>query len=183
MTSAGDPGRDSAVLVRVRDGQVSATDGPYMETKEAMAGFILIEARDMNEAVRLAAGIPLAEIGTIEVRPIFEIPTAAVIDLDRIYRAERGRVLASLIRLLGGFDLAEEALADAFLAASAQWPRDGVPANPRAWLVSAGRFKAIDRLRKRGRLKAATPELQPADRERRDHARRASRRSPTTRCA
>jgi hypothetical protein len=65
---------DSAVLVRVRDGRMSATDGPYMETKEQMAGFILIEARDMNEAVRLAAGIPLAELGTIEVRPVFEIP-------------------------------------------------------------------------------------------------------------
>jgi hypothetical protein len=54
---------------------MSATDGPYMETKEQMAGFILLEARDMNEAVRLAAGIPIAEFGTIEVRPIFEIPT------------------------------------------------------------------------------------------------------------
>jgi hypothetical protein len=54
---------------------MSTTDGPYMETKEQMAGFILIDARDMNDAVRLAAGIPLAEIGTIEVRPIFEIPT------------------------------------------------------------------------------------------------------------
>ncbi|MEO8756985.1 MAG: RNA polymerase sigma factor [Devosia sp.] len=80
-------------------------------------------------------------------------------DLEHFYRAERGRVLASLIRLLGGFDLAEEALADAFLAASQQWPRDGVPANPRAWLISAGRFKAIDRIRKSGRLKAMTPEL------------------------
>jgi len=67
-------GGDSAVLVRVRSGEVSATDGPYMETKEQMAGFILIEARDMNEAVRLAAGIPIAEIGTIEVRPVYEIP-------------------------------------------------------------------------------------------------------------
>ena len=68
-------GPESAVLVRVRNGSMATTDGPYMETKEAMAGFILIEARDMNEAIRLAAGIPLAEIGTIEVRPIFEIPT------------------------------------------------------------------------------------------------------------
>jgi RNA polymerase sigma-70 factor (ECF subfamily) len=83
-----------------------------------------------------------------------------VIDIDRIYRAERGRVLASLIRLLGGFDLAEEALADAFLAAAQQWPRTGVPANARAWLVSAGRFKAIDRLRKSGRFKLLAPELQ-----------------------
>ncbi len=82
-----------------------------------------------------------------------------MIDLDRIYRAERGRVLASLIRLLGGFDLAEEALADAFLAAAQQWPKAGVPANARAWLVSAGRFRAIDRLRKSGRFKKLAPQL------------------------
>jgi len=82
-----------------------------------------------------------------------------MIDLDRIYRAERGRVLASLIRLLGGFDLAEEALAEAFVAAAQQWPKTGVPANARAWLVSAGRFKAIDRLRKSGRFKLLAPEL------------------------
>lgn len=67
-------GPESAVLIRVRNGKMSTTDGPYMETKEAMAGFVLIEARDMNEAVRLAGGIPIGEIGTIEVRPIFEIP-------------------------------------------------------------------------------------------------------------
>lgn len=83
-----------------------------------------------------------------------------MIDLDRIYRAERGRVLASLIRLLGGFDLAEEALAEAFLAAAQQWPKTGVPANARAWLISAGRFRAIDRLRKSGRFKLLAPELQ-----------------------
>ena len=85
-----------------------------------------------------------------------------MIDLEAIYRAERGRVLASLIRLLGGFELAEEALAEAFLAAAQQWPRDGMPANPRAWLVSAGRFKAIDRLRRSGRFKALAPELRRA---------------------
>ena len=66
---------ETAILVRVREGKMTTTDGPYMETKEAMAGFILIEARDMNEAIRLAGGIPLAELGTIEVRPIFQIPT------------------------------------------------------------------------------------------------------------
>ena len=63
---------DAAVIVRVRDGKMSATDGPYIESKEQMAGFVLLEARDMNEAVRLAAGLPLAEIGAIEVRPVFE---------------------------------------------------------------------------------------------------------------
>ena len=74
--------------------------------------------------------------------------------VDAVYRAESRRVLATLIRLLGGFDLAEEALHDAFRAALEQWPRDGVPANPRAWLVSAGRFKAIDGMRRRARLDA-----------------------------
>jgi RNA polymerase sigma-70 factor (ECF subfamily) len=72
--------------------------------------------------------------------------------VEAVYRDESRRVLATLIRLLGDFDLAEEALHDAFMAAVEQWPADGVPANPRAWLVSAGRFKAIDKLRRRSRF-------------------------------
>jgi len=79
--------------------------------------------------------------------------------IDRLYREESRRVLATLIRLLGDLDLAEEALQDAFLAATERWPRDGVPASPRAWLVSTGRFKAIDRLRRRARFDAALGEL------------------------
>jgi RNA polymerase sigma-70 factor (ECF subfamily) len=74
--------------------------------------------------------------------------------VDAVYRADSRRVLATLIRLLGDFDVAEEALHDAFRSALEQWPRDGVPANPRAWLVSAGRFKAIDGLRRRARFAA-----------------------------
>ena len=73
-------------------------------------------------------------------------------DIDAIYRAESRRVFATLIRLLGSFDLAEEALHDAFRAALEQWPKDGIPSNPRAWLVSAGRFKAIDGIRRRARF-------------------------------
>jgi RNA polymerase sigma-70 factor (ECF subfamily) len=80
-------------------------------------------------------------------------------DIDTVYRAESRRVLATLIRLLRDFDLAEEALNDAFVAAAEQWPRDGVPKNPRAWLVSAGRFKAIDRLRRRSRFDALATDL------------------------
>jgi len=72
--------------------------------------------------------------------------------VSAVYVAESRRVLATLIRLLGDFDAAEEALHDAFRAALEQWPRDGVPANPRAWLVSAGRFKAIDAMRRRSRF-------------------------------
>src|SRR5688572_33487827 len=87
--------------------------------------------------------------------------------VDDIYRSESRRVFATLIRLLGDFDLAEEALHDAFATAVERWPREGVPANPRAWLVSAGRFKAIDGLRRRARFDAslgrlATPLEEPA---------------------
>jgi RNA polymerase sigma-70 factor (ECF subfamily) len=80
---------------------------------------------------------------------------ASAARIEAIYRSESRRVLATLIRLLGDFDRAEEALHDAFAAALQQWPRDGVPANPRAWLVSAGRFKAIDALRRRARFDAS----------------------------
>ena len=79
--------------------------------------------------------------------------------VEEVYRTESRRVLATLIRLLGDFELAEEALHDAFASAMEQWPRDGVPANPRAWLVSAGRFKAIDAVRRRARFDATLPEL------------------------
>ena len=79
--------------------------------------------------------------------------------LDAIYRNESRRVLATLIRLLGDFELAEEALHEAFTAALKQWPDSGVPANPRAWLVSAGRFKAIDQLRRRARFDASLNEI------------------------
>ncbi len=79
--------------------------------------------------------------------------------IDAVYRSESRRVLATLIRLLGDFDLAEDALHDAFTAAVEQWPRDGVPANPRAWLVSAGRFKAIDAMRRRARFDVLQAEL------------------------
>ncbi|HYJ16566.1 MAG TPA: RNA polymerase sigma factor [Candidatus Limnocylindria bacterium] len=79
--------------------------------------------------------------------------------VDTVYRNQSRSVLATLIRLLGDFDLAEEALHEAFKAALEQWPRDGVPANPRAWLVSTGRFKAIDAIRKRSRLEPLPDDL------------------------
>jgi len=81
--------------------------------------------------------------------------------VEAVYRAESRRIFATLIRLLGDFDLAEEALHDAFRAALEQWPRDGVPTNPRAWLVSTGRFKAIDSLRRRARIDALDDVTEP----------------------
>ena len=83
--------------------------------------------------------------------------------VNAVYLSDSRRVLATLIRLLGDFDLAEEALHDAFRAALEQWPRDGVPANPRAWLVSAGRFKGIDTIRRRARFDALDEAVDEAD--------------------
>ena len=82
-------------------------------------------------------------------------PDQARAAVDAVYRGDSRRVLATLIRLLGDFDLAEEAMHDAFSAALERWARDGVPGNPRAWLVSTGRFKAIDGIRRRARFDAS----------------------------
>src|SRR5262245_56663731 len=90
--------------------------------------------------------------------------------IDEIYRSESRRILATLIRLLGDFDLAEEALQNAFAAAVSTWPRDGLPENPRAWLVSAGRFKAVDALRRRARFDAVQTELAKSFNPRTDEA-------------
>ncbi|MGA8735943.1 MAG: RNA polymerase sigma factor [Terriglobales bacterium] len=79
--------------------------------------------------------------------------------LDSLYRVDSGRILATLIRLLGDFDLAEEAMHEAFAAALSLWPRTGVPGNPRPWLISTARFKAIDTLRRRARFDASQDEL------------------------
>ena len=91
----------------------------------------------------------MAEISTAEIRE----------KIDCVYRAESGRILATLIRLLGDFDLAEDAVHDAFAAALERWPKDGVPSNPRAWLVSTGRFKAIDVMRRRVRFDASQEKI------------------------
>lgn len=84
-------------------------------------------------------------------------PNDARLVVEETYRTQSRRVLATLIRLLGDFDIAEEALHDAFTAAVEKWPREGIPGNPTAWLISAGRFKAIDALRRRRRFETEMP--------------------------
>jgi RNA polymerase sigma-70 factor, ECF subfamily len=81
-------------------------------------------------------------------------------DIERIFREESGRILATLIRLLGSFDLAEEVMQEAFTTALEKWPEQGVPANPRAWLISTAQHKAVDQLRRRARFDAKRDELQ-----------------------
>ena len=112
--------------------------------------------------------------GAVEVRPI----AGVVADLEQVFRDEWGRVLAALIGFLGDFDLAEEAAQDAFAIAAARWPRDGTPANPRAWLVTTARNRAIDRIRRDRTLAAKTRLLEvPTAVEDDDWTRR---RSPTS---
>ena len=103
----------------------------------------------------------MGEVGTAQIREI----------VDQVYRAESRRILATLIRLLGDFDLAEEAMHEAFAAAMEQWQADGVPSNPRTWLISAGRFKGIDTMRRRSRFEGSAPEvIENAEGERIDPA-------------
>jgi RNA polymerase sigma-70 factor (ECF subfamily) len=92
-------------------------------------------------------------------RPIDSPADRVRAQVDAIYRSESRRIFATLIRLLGDFDLAEDAMQEAFRAAMEQWPRQGVPANPRPWLVSTGRFKAIDALRRRARSSASLDKI------------------------
>ena len=167
ITSAALQAVAAATTLRMRNGKLSVTDGPFAETKEHLGGFILIEARDLNEAIQAAGGFPWSGWAASRSARSWSSSGRRSTPVERsrrrglararstsVYRAESRRVLATLIRLLGDFELAEEALHDAFVAAAEQWPRDGVPENPRAWLVSAGRFKAIDRIRRRARFDA-----------------------------
>jgi RNA polymerase sigma-70 factor, ECF subfamily len=98
---------------------------------------------------RFATVVVMSERSTEQIREL----------LDSLYRVDSGRILATLIRLLGDFDLAEEAMHEGFAAALSLWPRSGVPDNPRPWLISTARFKAIDTLRRRARLDASQDEL------------------------
>lgn len=144
--------------------QRSVVDGPFAETKELVAGFWLWQVKSKEEAIGWAKRIPFRE-GEVEIRQVLEPEDFGpalrpeLREQEERLRAESRRVLATLIRLLGDFDLAEEALHDAFTAAVERWPRDGVPANPRAWLVSTGRFKAIDAIRRRARFDASLGRL------------------------
>ena len=154
----------TATTVRVEDGRTLTTDGPFVATKEAIAGYLVFEADDLDAAIELAARIPAARLGgAIEVRARSRVVVAV---LDQAFRDEWGRVLANLIGYLGDFELAEEAAQEAFAAAAERWPRDGEPANPRAWLVTTARNRAIDRIRRDRTLAEKTRLLEVPDGDR-----------------
>jgi RNA polymerase sigma-70 factor (ECF subfamily) len=134
---------------------MASIEGPGPHDPADLNGPIGSHGQGRGPADRGAeAGVPASE-------PLVNGETAERVreSVEAVYRSDSRRVFATLIRLLGDFDLAEEALHEAFTAAVERWPRDGMPTNPRAWLVSAGRFKAIDGLRRRARFDASLAEL------------------------
>ena len=134
-----------ATSVRVSDGDTLVTDGPFADTKDVFGGYYVIEADDLDARDRARREGAGRAHGRLRRGP----PGAGVPALiEDAFRDEWGRVLATLIGLFGDFDLAEEAAQDAFAVAAERWPREGVPANPRAWLVTVARNRALDRLRR-----------------------------------
>ena len=168
----GAPGRRERHLGRRARRRRIVTDGPFAETKEHLAGYYLIEAADLDAAIDAAARIPGAthRDGRGEADPGARLsgatPAADARDAVALaFREDYGRALATLIRVLGDFDLAEEAVADAYLVALERWPVDGIPDNPGAWITTTARNRAIDRVRRARRFadKAGTIVRDAAD--------------------
>ena len=180
----------TATTVRVRDGKTLTTDGPFAETREQLGGYYLVEAKDLDTAIAIAARIPgaqgrldrgQADHGSMIDRGSLVARMTTRSNIEKIFRDEAGRAMATLIRLVGDFDLAEDVLQDAFAVALERWPQGELPSNPRAWLVNVGRNKAIDRIRRniafRGKQQQLAHEIElNAVRAERSGRRRARRR-------
>ena len=177
---AGEGLQDSPTATTIRiqsDGERVVTDGPFAETKEQVGGFYLLECDEPRRGARLGEEGPAAGRrnrgppgdglrglrGRGARRRGGELVGDQVV-VDRLFRHESGRAVASLIRALGDFDAAEEAVQEAFVVALERWPRDGVPDNPGAWITRVARNKAIDRLRRERTLEAKRPELEALER-------------------
>ena len=136
--------------MRVRDGEVLTSDGPFAETKEQIGGFYLVECKDLDEAIEVASRIPgaaprldrgAADLGHVA-GPWASSGIRVEAAVARAFREEWGRVVATLIRITGDWDLAEECAQDAFARALERWPRDGIPRTPGAWLTTTARNRA-----------------------------------------
>ncbi len=146
----------ASTTVQVRDGETLLTDGPAAEIKEHFGGFTLIECADLDEALKWAACVPTASDGRVEVRPLVQVVAPAdqpghsagppVAELGEVFRAHWWAAVAAVTRQVGDLTVAEDAVQDACAAALAQWPAEGPPANPRAWLIGTARHKALDRI-------------------------------------
>ncbi len=130
--------------MRVQDGKTLTTDGPFAETKEALGGYYLLRGRRPRRGDRAGGAGP----GGAHGRRGRGAPASGGALIEQVFREQWGRVLAALVGFLGDFDLAEEAAQEAFAIGGERWPRDGVPANPGAWLITTARNRAIDRIRR-----------------------------------
>ena len=151
------------------------TDGPFAETKEHLGGFWVIEAPDLDAAL----GVGGQGVGRVHGsgrgpavpgRARAAEPRAGRsthTDLERIFREESGRVVATLVRLFGDIDIAEEMVQEAFVVASERWPVDGLPPNPGGWITTTARNRAIDRLRREASRHDRHAQAALAPRERR----------------
>ena len=148
---------ETATTVRVQDGQTLTTDGPFADTKEVFGGYYVFEADEPRRGDRAGGADPG---GPSRRRDRGPSVGGALALLEEVFRDEWGRVLASLVGFLGDFDLAEEAAQEAFAVAAERWPRDGVPANPGAWLTVTARNRAIDRIRRERTLAEKTRQLE-----------------------
>ena len=159
--------------MRVRDGEPLLTDGPFAETREQLGGYYLVDVRrprrgdplgreDPGRVDRLRRGAPdrgLRRHRAPRPRPAKRRRAAELARdvLDRLFRRESAQAVAALARALGDLDRAEEAVQDAYATALERWPRDGVPANPAAWIVTVARNRALDRIRADRRSARAGP--------------------------
>ena len=148
--------RDTATTVRVRNGETLTTDGPFADMKESIGGYYLFEADSLDDAIAVAARIPAADQRRGRGPPPRGALSTGEAPTEAIFREEWGRALAILARILGDLDLAEDAVQDAFATAVERWPRDGIPRNPGAWIVTTARNRAIDRLRRERALREKT---------------------------
>ena len=172
----------TATTVRVRDGERMLTDGPFAETKEQLGGFYLLECNSLDEAIELGGQDPGSAVrlgrgaaghelrgrrgrGRTAIGGGSQLAAPGAV-VDRLFRRESGRAVATLIRILGDFDLAEEAVQEAFATAVERWPRDGVPPNPGGWIVRTARNSAIDRLRRERALRGEAARARGAGRRR-----------------
>ena len=172
----------TATTVRVRDGERMLTDGPYAETKEQLGGYYLLECKDLDDALQLGRADPGGQDRRDRGAPGHGLRGDAAAEpaapqnvlVDRLFRRESGQAVAILARILGDLDRAEEAVQDAFLTALERWPERGLPDNPAAWIVTAARNRALDRIRSErrwaGRRVALEAELRALGRRRRGDA-------------
>ena len=156
--------RTTAKTVRVRDGERLVTDGPYAETKEQIGGYLPDRVRRPRPGDRRSRRkIPVAERGSVEIRPLAERGGRPHRGGRRASSGRSGRVRSpSWPASSATSTLAEDAVQDAFAVALERWPRDGVPANPGAWIVTTARNRAIDRIRRERTLAAEDRAARPA---------------------